>query len=95
MILRYQPYLLLNLRKRYLPGTTQTGTGLIRHGRSRRDDGGSETMGPNRQEKGGGGDPKNARNQTSTRGKGLKTNERTGESRDKGLKTNANPKTSE
>jgi hypothetical protein len=44
----------------------------------------------------GGGFPKSAsRIETNDRGKGSKTNERTGESRDTGLKTNANPKTSD
>jgi hypothetical protein len=43
----------------------------------------------------GGGFPKSTcSSANSTRGKGLKTNERTGESRDKGLKTNGNEKTS-
>jgi hypothetical protein len=46
-------------------------------------------------QKEGGGFPISACNsETSTRGKGLKTSERTGESRYKGLKTNGNPKTS-
>jgi hypothetical protein len=46
-------------------------------------------MCPVRKEKVSGGLPKSA--QTSTRGKGLKTNEKTGESRDKGLTPNGNP----
>jgi hypothetical protein len=59
---------------------TPTDTGDLRHGRSRGDDGGSETTRTNWQ--------KSARSsETSTRGKGLKTSERTGESRDKGPKT--------
>jgi hypothetical protein len=47
------------------PGTTQIDTGVIRHGRSRRDDGRSETAGPNREEKGGRGYSKSFRNQPS------------------------------